>query len=642
MKKNLFFIFCAFCLFTNTVKAQIITTIAGSDTASALGDGGLAIHAFIQAPFAVAMDAVGNIYIADQYNSRVRKVTTTGVISTIAGNGGAGFFGDGGHATAAELNWPSGVAVDAAGNVYISDMNNDCIRKVNTAGMISTYAGVGLNPGYNGDGGLAVATSARLHTPMGISVDAAGNLYIAEYDNSVIRKVATTGILSTVCGIGAGGFSGDGGAATNALLNQPSDVKIDAAGNLFIADMYNNRIRKVNTLGVISTIAGKDTAGYSGDGGLATNAKLNKPTGVAVNANGVLYITDCFNNRIRNVYPTGVIYTLAGNGTAGYSGDGGLAHYAKMYNPRGGVLNTAGYYLFADFDNNVVRKTASFVNHLPTFIGGNIQSINVCTDSTANPINTIMAIAELDTTQTENWTIVHSPTHGTITASYTAVSTGSNITPTGLAYTPTTGYVGMDTFKICVSDGIGFDTTTVYVTVQLPLTTAGAISGADSVCQADTIILTPSIAGGMWSSSNTSITTITPTTGIVTGVAASGTDTIIYNLSNACNNALAFYTVYIRPHTICALNSGGVAATNDNEIRVYPNPNSGMFTINLTSITDEPITITITNLIGEKIKEITTTTNQATDIKLYAPSGIYLLTATTQHNSYSARLNIIR
>ena len=229
------------------------------------------------------VDAAGNLFIADGSNNRIRKVDPAGTISTVAGTGvggGFGFSGDGGPATGAQLNAPFGVFVDAAGNLFIADVGNHRIRKVDPAGTISTVAGTGVGgfSGFSGDGGPA--TEAQLHFPAGVFVDAAGNLFIADASNHRIRKMDPAGTISTVAGTGVEGFSGDGGPATEAQLHFPAGVFVDAAGNLFIADASNHRIRKVDPAGTISTVAGTGTAGFSGDGGPATGAQLNGPSGV--------------------------------------------------------------------------------------------------------------------------------------------------------------------------------------------------------------------------------------------------------------------------------------------------------------------------------------------------------------------------
>ena len=328
----------------------IISTVAGSGRLRFAGDAAPATSASLNWPMGVAVDAAGNLYIADYYNYRIRKVSPSGIISTAAGNGAYGFSGDGGPATSAALYDPSGVAADAAGNLYIADTFNQRIRKVSPSGIISTVAGWGM--GVDG----SPATSAWLGIPSGVAVDAAGNLYIADSSDNRIRKVNPSGIISTVAGIVARGFSGDGGPATSAALNAPNGVAVDGAGNLYIADTDNHRIRRVSPSGIITTVAGNGTKGFSGDGGPATSAALDQPKGVAVDASGNLYIPDTNNSRIRKVSPSGMISTVAGNGTQPFRGDGGPATAASLYLPCGVAVDAAGNLYIADTNNDRIRK----------------------------------------------------------------------------------------------------------------------------------------------------------------------------------------------------------------------------------------------------------------------------------------------
>jgi uncharacterized protein (TIGR03437 family) len=334
------------------VPAGTITTVAGTGTASPIGDNGPATSAQLSNPFGVAVDSAGSIYIGDSTNSRVRKVTN-GVITTVAGNGTQGYGGDSGPATSAELAYPQGVAVDSAGNVYIADSSNNRIRKV-TNGVIATVAGNGT-AGFSGDNGPA--TSAELRGPRGVAVDSAGNIYIADSNNNRIRKV-TNGVITTVAGSGTGGgFSGDNGPATSAVLAFPFGVSVDSAGSIHIADTGNNRIRKV-TNGVITTVAGNGTAGFSGDNGPATGAQLNDPFGVAEDSAGNIYIADTNNFRIREV-TNGVVTTVAGSAKQGWSGDNGPATSAELDTPEGIAVDSAGNIYIADAAAGRIREVAS-------------------------------------------------------------------------------------------------------------------------------------------------------------------------------------------------------------------------------------------------------------------------------------------
>jgi sugar lactone lactonase YvrE len=351
-----------FSLLILPLQAQIISTVAGTGTPGFTGDGGAATSARLFLPVDVAIDGSGNLFIADVTNNRIRKVTAgTGIISTFAGTGTPGFTGDGGAATSARLFSPVAVAVDGSGNVYIADQINQRIRKVTAAsGIISTVAGTGII-GFSGDGGAA--TSARLYTPTDIAVDGSGNLYIADTGNNRIRKITVaTGNISTVAGSGSiiPGFGGDGGAATSARLFSPVDIAIDGSGNLYIADQFNQRIRKVTAAtGVISTIAGTGTLGFTGDGGAATSARLSIPTAVVLDGAGNIYVTDTGNKRIRKITAaTGIISTIAGTGTLGFSGDGGIATSAQLSIPSGMVMSGGNLYV-ADAGNNRIRLIAN-------------------------------------------------------------------------------------------------------------------------------------------------------------------------------------------------------------------------------------------------------------------------------------------
>lgn len=380
-----FFTILVVALCINT-HAQIIKTIAGNGIQGYSGDGGQATLAKLNTPSDVAIDASGNLYITDFFNHCVRKIDTNGIITTVAGNGTAGYSGDGGFATVAQVGYPKGIAIDNAGNLYVSQEGNsqvqgDCVRKIDVNGIITTIAGTGVQ-GYSGDGGLA--TAAQLWSPCGIKVDAADNLFIADYNNGVVRKVNSNGIISTVAGIGGSyGYNGDGIAATSAQLKNPYGIALDKVGNFYITDTWNHRVRKVDTNGIITTVAGNGTLGYSGDGGQANLASLYAPIYITVDTTtDNLYISDYYNHRVRKINANGIISTIAGIGTLGYSGDCGQATSAKLNQPCGIALGTNGKIYIADESNNRVRvlypsSTLSITASATTVCSGQSVTLSV-------------------------------------------------------------------------------------------------------------------------------------------------------------------------------------------------------------------------------------------------------------------------
>lgn len=352
---------------------NIIRTVAGNAAiTNYAGDGGVATNAHLNNPRGVALDNSGNMYIADTINQRIRKVATNGIITTVAGNGGTNYGGDGSTATSAILNNPQDVALDSAGNFYIADSSNHRIRKVNTNGIITTVAGNGT-AAYAGDGGAA--TNASLKSPGGVALDILGNLYVADTSNERIRIVDSNGIITTIAGRTGAGFSGDGGAATNANLSSPFRLVLDNAGNLYIADQSNNRIRKVDTNGIITTVAGNGNTTFVGDGSAATNAGLSFPRGVTLDSVGNLFIVDSVNNRIRKVNSSGIITTVAGNGVAGNSGDGGTATNANLNRPYGVTSDVSGNLFIADASNQRIRQLFLYAGY-PTFTLGSVSAKN--------------------------------------------------------------------------------------------------------------------------------------------------------------------------------------------------------------------------------------------------------------------------
>jgi sugar lactone lactonase YvrE len=344
---------------TNLPSGLFITTFAGNGTNGFFGDGGAATNAELNNPGSVIFDVSGNLLIADAGNNCVRKVDTNGTITTIAGGGTN--FADNVAATNSSL-FPSEIALDRGGDLFIADSGNYRIRKVDTNGIITTIAGNGTF-GHSGDGGAA--TNANLYNPSGVAVDAAGNLYLSENGEdgryNFIRKVDTNGIITTVAGNGTNNFNpfqvGDGGPATNAYLWQPQRIILDNFGNLLIADARDERIRKVDTNGIIITVAGSGTNLFSGDGKAATNADLNFPIGLALDNAGNLFIADAGNNRIRRVGTNGIIVTLAGS-SAGFM-DNVLATNSTLNQPSGVAVDALGNFFIADTYNQRIRMVTS-------------------------------------------------------------------------------------------------------------------------------------------------------------------------------------------------------------------------------------------------------------------------------------------
>jgi len=372
---------------------------ANSYGAGYSGDGGPASQAQFREPAGLAVDRQNNLYVADRSNNRVRKIDSNGIVTTYAGNGQGGYHGDGGPATEAAISLPEALAFDSLGNLYIADWGNHVVRQVTPAGVIATVAGYVTSPPiFSGDHGPA--TLASLIRPYGVAVDAFGNFYVFDQGDRLVRRVDGTGTINTFAGSGVSNFAGDGSQATQAALDYPTDVKVDGSGNLYIADAMNHRVRKVSPAGIITTIAGNGTPGFSGDGGSATSAQLNTPAAVAVDASGNVYIVDSANLRVRRVAPGGMISTylagtaagrgvpaglavdtagnlyvsdsylnqvvkvtpsgsvstVAGTGTAGYSGDGGPATRAMLNSPQALALDAAGDLYIVDFQNRVVRR----------------------------------------------------------------------------------------------------------------------------------------------------------------------------------------------------------------------------------------------------------------------------------------------
>lgn len=619
-----------------TVMGQSISTVAGNGILGYSGDGGPATDASIKGVVQIAVDAAGNLFLPEINVARVRKVNTAGYISTVVGTGVGGCSGDGGPATAAQLGVAYGVAVDAVGNLYIADAGwvAECIRKVDPSGTITTIAGVPGVSGFSGDGGPA--TAAHMDNPGGMTLDAAGNLYFVDALNKRVRKITPAGIINTVAGNGTDGSIIDGIPATSSPM-QPTDVAVDAAGNLYILSggPGNSSIRKVNTSGIISTLAGNGTLAHTGDGGPATAAMIYcQGGGIFVDAYNNIYFGE-YANIVRKIDASGIITTVAGTGVAGYAEDV-CGSIPAIFNRPNDVYLANGKLYVSDHSNWRIRMIC--LEGTPQFVGGAVQNMNACRNSVAD-INTILRVQDGDNGQYINWDILTPPVNGTLMSMYSSTTTGGTILPTGMTYTPFSGYWGADSFSVVVEDcTMARDTTTVYVTVDSGLIYA-TVSGVDSICPGETTTLLSSVTGGVWTTGAASIATV-GATGTVTGV-ATGSATITYTLANGCGSTNASHTIFVRPNSQC-VTEAAITMPQYEMLQVYPNPARGAFTINIATKQNEEVHVAISNMMGEKVAEYATTTNIPATVRLSQPDGVYIVTATTKEGTWSKRLISIR
>ncbi len=615
----------AFVVFnSSTTSAQIINTVGGTGTLGYSGDGGAAVLANIHHPHGSTVDAAGNFYFGDYDNNRVRKITPSGIITTIAGNGTIGLSPDGSVAATSMIAHPFDVAIDNAGSIYFTEALNQVVRKISPAGTLITIAG-------NGTTGLAPdstsATAASLSNPAGIVVDGAGNVYFAEQYNHIIRKVTPSGVMTRIAGNGIPAFGGDGGLALAASLSYPNFLTLDNNGNLLISDNGNHRIRKLDlTTGIISTIIGNGSTGFTGDGGPATAAGLYYPGGVSVSPSGDLFIADNLHNRIRKVNASGTISTVAGNGTASYGGDGGLAMLAMLNGPVDVSLDPSGMLYISDYANHRIRKvnmSSIAVDNPPLFNADGSAYLVVCENATETAISSL-GITDIDSGQIEYFSILTGPSHGDLFGLPTSViSTGGIITPVGPGYTPTSGYYGSDTFTIVVNDGINSDTLHFHVDIQPNI--VGVVTGVDTICFGDTATMTNSINGGYWSISNATVATIS-STGVVTGLLW-GVDTVYYVINNDCIHDTSKHLIYIRRSGACN-ESVSNPDTEGLSINITPNPTNGSFFVTCNNTNNKQLNGWITDMSGRRISNFNLKNNIPLDISLELASGIYFVTIT--------------
>ncbi len=585
--------------------AQIITTYAGSGAiggccGSFSGDGGPATTATLYGPQGVTIDSAGNVYVCDVYNYRIRKVSASGIISTIAGDGLGVYLGDGLAATATGLDLAGGIAVDGMGNVYINNTQN-YIRKIDPAGIISTVAGNGIT-GYSGDGGPATDAEIQLND---IASDRAGNLYLS--CGTRIRKINTSGTISTVAGNGTPGHTGDGGPATAAELIGTTGISVDRAGNMYIDD--NTYIRKVDTAGTITTIAGNGISGYAGDGGPATAAEFTAPKGLTTDNYGNVYIADQANDRIRCVSATGIISTVAGNGFdvstgGGYSGDGGPADSAALWHPPFITYGPNGAIYFADAGNNRIRKIT-----LPAISITCSPGDTVCK---GDPVVFTAHVTNDTSIIFYQWQVNGIAT-GTDTAAYVTDSLHNG-----------------DVVSCLLTYTYGDTITTGSNVIIMSVADAGTLAGANTVCVGDSIVLAHTAVGGVWSGSNTHATAIG---GLITGISV-GIDTIRYIVTNSCGSDTAIHLVTVNN---CSL---GISTTKAEAQLVYPNPNDGTFEFRNNRATDA--TVAITDVTGREIEKFNAKANTTTGVSLSVTNGVYFFSAVTGDGKWCGKIVVTR
>lgn len=655
MKKTSYSLTLTALLFAGTLcRGQVITTFAGNGAPTYPTDGGPATAAMLAHPNSTAVDNSGNVYICDFGGSRIRKVNRAGIISTYAG-GTFGYWGDGGPATAAAMFEINSIAIDASQNLYISDAGNNVVRKVNAAGIMSTFAGTSAT-GYSGDGGAA--DTARFLGVSGVAVDDAGNVFIVDRYNNVIRKVDAAGIITTFAGSGVSGFGGDGGPATAALLHTPTAVATDHSGNVYIAD-GSHRVRKVDAAGIISTIAGIGSLGYTGDGGPATLAAVSNICGLAADGLGNLVMSDADNNVVRRIDAAGTITTIAGLPLInGYTGDGGLADSATFKTPLGLAFDAIGNIYIADVGNDAIRRISAISGTTHICIGDSVAfNVSVVGGVWSSSVPAIASVGAASG-------VVHGVAAGSADISY---STGTDTVAVTVFIdaAPSAGVItGPD--SVCVystvtmadampggmwhlsngyahnmgnsvsGDSKGIDTVLYNVyytcgmaTAKFPITVvhpdAGTITGAHNVCPGDTIVFSDTATGGEWFLYDTTIATmIAP--GIVKAISpgGNGLEYVITTTIPLCS-AFAFFSFTIDSPSHCIPSAVPNETLGRNEVHVYPNPSTGTLYVETGNI-NEQRTITISDMYGRIMLNTTMMANATkTELNLRVPPGTYIL-----------------
>ncbi len=643
----------------SAVKAQyVISTAAGNGTSASGGDGGPALSASFNSPHGVAFDAAGNMYVSEFGGNRIRKISTGNIVSTFAGNGTGNYSGDGGLATSATVNKPVGMCFDASGNMFFADYLNHCIRKITPSGIITTVAGTGGVSGFGGDGGLA--TSALLNSPCDVKVDAAGNLLIADSFNNRVRAVNTSGIIFTVVGNGTGSSTGDGGLSTSATVNFPAGVYLDASGNIYITELNGHRVRMINSSAIISTIFGNGTPSSTGDGGPATAATVNGPGTIIGDPSGNLLISEYYGQRIRSINPSGTVTTIAGTGVGSFSGDGGPATSATMNGPFQIALDASNNIYVGEYLNSRVRKlsacasvsVASITNSVNCFGNANGSATLIATGGsgftyTWSPTGGNSATAFGLTAGNYTVTVKNScgsTSFATINITQPPVLNAAAVSSSSVVCAGTavnliaTAFGGVPAYTYSWSSGGNTSTTTVTVNTTstytftvtdanvcsqtatvmvstVPNPTVTAASSSSLICAGQTVTLTAS--GASTYTWNTTATT--------SAIAVSPSVTTSYTVTGSVTGCPTSSMVISQSVSPC---TGITELTASAGINVYPNPSSGEFILKVDRMNSE-MHFEIFNSLGQSVKKAGITESEThINIKDVA-QGVYYLKLTT-------------
>lgn len=609
-------LFMVLLVCSNRLNAQIIKTIAGNGINMYTGDGGLATLARITPSPVRAVDKFGNIYIVSgNVSNRIRVISPAGIIATFAGTSTWGFSGDGGPASAAQLHYPYDAAVDTAGNVYIADHLNYRIRKVSaTTHIINTIAGNGI-AATTGDGGAATAASV---IPYALCVDNAGNIYFIDGYGTKVRKIDTAGIISTVAGTGTGGFSGDGGPATAANLAMNYGICLDSSNNLYLA--CDTRIRKIDiATGIINTIAGTGSTTYTGDGILATAASFVAMTLCIDASTSELYIQDIGHERVFKIDAAGMFYTVAGTGVAGYSGDGGPATSAQLYNPEGAAVDACGNLYIGDVANYRIRKITFNPSPIATISIAVAPNDTVCAGTPVTYTATTTGASTAGYQWYKNGVAVPGATNATYTYAATVAEGGDSVRCV---------YTGVD---LCSFSGHPVSNTLHVVATPLtvPVISLSSVpAGAATAGSVVTVNATVALAGSSYSIDwyRNSVLFATTTVPYALYTKAAGTDVITARIRSTDETGCYDTTTAVAINIAQAM-VGVAPVVPVLDASLYPNPAHHLLEVAATATIAQ---LTITNAAGRVYAAPQTATGSNCRIIDVSglPAGLYLLQVT--------------